>query len=817
MTVFRKFLISNVKFILFIALLLQGPVFAQSPAGFDPNNLSNVRIDELSDEQVAQIMKQIQGNGVSYEQAEQLAMQRGLPRSEAAKLRARISGTTAGSKNRSAGVSNPEDSITKSNIRKSDDNAQDVKEEIKKVNPKATVYGHEYFRDGNIKAFDRSADAKAPANYVIGIGDEIGVSVYGYSYYNEVLKVDARGAINPSQMGPIYVKGLTYENATGLIKSKMKQYFDLSNNKLEVTLAYSRSISVNIVGEVLQPGTYKIPALNSAFNALIVAGGPSDLGTLRSIQIKRGGKTVRTIDIYAFLNENLNTQEFFLEDNDFIVVPASKKLVKIAGEVKRPGTYEMLDKEDLTKLISYAAGLTSNAYTGKVQIKRVNPTQTQIIDVNLDSLMALKKDFPLMNGDEILIRNSVTDIINKITVKGAVNFPGEFNFYPGNKVNDIINKAGGLKPESNLDNAYLVRTKQDQTKAYFRLSLKEIQSNPNSEQNLALQALDELTIYSNRDYIDSLTISIFGAVRNEANQEFVNGMTLGDALQNAGGLKLEAENLRIEISRLSYFSTNYKDGEEVRVTVESIKLNDPKSFLNDADAGIVLQPFDQIFVRTVPNFGFQENVTLRGEVKYPGVYTLQSKNEKIADVIRRAGGLTEYAFDQGATYYRPTLQGGFVVFKLKDAMKNDNSKYNYTLKGGDVLTIPTITDYVSIQGSGIEYLSVIDRSQVNAPFVKGKSAKYYINEFGNGFTKEAWKKKTYVLQPNAKINRTKSFLGIKKYPKVTKGSTIYVVEKVKKEEQIKKEQEPFDWNKFIENTTIKLTGLATLIILFRQL
>ncbi len=808
-------------FYLLFSFLLIANSNAQVPAGVDPNNLSTVRVDELSDEQIMAILKQGEGAGVSIEQAELFARKRGLPASEAAKFKDRIGKIQSQGRAVSSEVTTPETAIIKK-VEEESDKANAITGKIvdgggAASSTKSTIYGQEYFRNGDIKIFDKSTDAKAPSNYIVGIGDEFGVSVFGYSYYNEVLKVDARGAINPQQMGPVFVKGLTFERAKSLIKSKMSQYFDLSNNKLEITLAYSRSITVNIVGEVVKPGSYKIPAINTAFNALILAGGPNDIGTLRNIQIRRDGKVIRTLDVYEFLNNPNSKQDYYLEDNDYIIIPTIQKLVRLSGEVNRATQFELKEKEGIVDLLKFAGGFKEGAYKDKIQIVRRSNIESKIIELNLDSLMKIKKDYDLQNGDQIVVKSTITEILNKVSIKGAVNFAGDYNLAKNDRLFDLIKKAGGLKNDANLDNAFLVRTKQDQTKEYFRINLKDLMSNKNSDQNLVLQKLDVLTIYSNKDYVEALGIQVLGAVRKEGSYDFVNSMTLGDALQNAGGLRLEAENLRIEISRLSYFSPNYNDGQEVRVIIESIKLSSNNSFLSDADAQIKLQPFDQIFVRRVPNFELQQNITIRGEVKYPGVYTLLSKDEKIDDVIKRAGGLNRFAFAEAATLYRPTLPGGYIVLKLNDALKSEKSKYNFSLREGDILTIPTVTDFVSIRGSSIEYLSVLDKDQVNAPYVGSRRAKYYINEFGNGFTKESWRKKTYVIQPNAKINRTKNFIVFKVYPKVTKGSTIYVVEKEKKEKQIKKETEPFNWNKFIESTTVKFTGLATLFILLRQL
>ncbi len=912
--------ISNTKRIVLLFsifhFLFSTPLQAQTTTGIDPNNLSSVRIDELSDAQVMSIVKQGEASGLTIEQAQAMAAKRGLPTSEVQKLKdrvAKIQGGGAKSAETAKGAESTETEIATKVIEKAAE-ATTLTGKIQDAGGVAkgtgnTIYGQEYFRNGDIKIYDKSTDAKAPANYIIGIGDEFGISVFGYSYYNEVLKVDARGAINPNQMGPIFIKGLTFERAKSLIRSKMGQYFDLSNNKLEITLAYSRSITVNIVGEVVKPGSYKLPAINTAFNALILAGGPNDIGTLRAIEIRRDGKTVRSLDVYAFLNDPKSTQDFYLEDNDYIVVSAAKKIVNIKGEVKRNSLFELLEKESLTDLIKYAGGLNANAYTGKIQIRRNSTTEIKIIDVNYDSLLKNKKIFNLFNGDEISIRSTLTELKNVITINGAVNFPGEYSYKNNIRVLDLIKNAGGIKEEAYLNTAYLVRTNDDLSKKYIEVNLAVAMQNANSEENILLEKRDLIRIYSSREYVDPFTISVsgavrkpqtfdyaegarlqeairyseglrvdadlqnayiirtndddskiylrvnlndalkdkisnqnillqprdqikiyslkdnirestikvFGAIRNPGDYDFVPGLTLGDVLKNAGGLNIEAENLRIEVSRLNYFSENYVDGQDIRVTVEKIRLNANNFNLTETEAQLKLQPFDQIFVRTVPNFETQQNITLRGEVKYPGVYSLLNKDERIDDVIKRAGGLTKFAFSESATLFRPSLTGGYIVMNMKRALKSHRNKYNYALRVGDTLTIPTVNDYVGIRGSSVEYLSILNKEQVNAPYVKNRRAKYYINDFGNGFSKDSWRKKTYVVQPNAKVNRTRDFLVFKIYPKVTKGSTIYVVEKIKKDKELKKEREPFNWNKFVENTTLKVTGVATFFVLLNQI
>jgi polysaccharide export outer membrane protein len=787
---------------------------AQIPAGIDPNNLSTVKVDELSDDQINAIFKMGQGTGMTITQAEQIAIKRGLPEIEVKKLIARLSNSNPiDSKNSKLALA---DSINLLNL-KAITNSYETTENIIPQEVKDQLYGRNIFRDGNIKVFDKSIDAKAPGSYIIGVGDEFGISVYGFSYYNEILKVDNRGAITPSQMGPIFVKGLSFDRAKALIKAKMNQYFDLKNNTLDITLAYSRSITVNIVGEVIKPGSYKLPALNTAFNALILAGGPSDIGTLREIQIRRDGKTIKTLDVYQFLNNPKSNMDFYLQDNDYIVVGATKKVVTILGEVQKPGSFELIEKEKIADLIQYAAGFKPSAYKSRIKVKRNLPKEIVYLEVNMDSLIKFKKEFDLFSGDTLLVSPSVNDVFNKVMIKGEVNFPGNYSFKKGDRISDLLNNAGGVKLDANLQVAFLVRKGDDSNKQYLHVNLEEILKDKSSTENIEMKKMDLLTVYSKKGFITKMNIEVFGEVVNAGKLDYLSGVTLFDAIVNSGGFKIEAENLRIEISRLNYFQDNYVDGQDVRVIVESIQLSSTNIFECLEAKNIKLSPYDQIFVRTVPNFMLQEDITLNGEVKYPGVYSLKSKNERVADVIKRAGGLTNFAYPEAATFYRANILGNYIVLDLESALKNKTSKYNYTLKNGDIISIPTVNDFVSIQGSSVEYLDVVGKAQINSPYVNNRRAKFYINKFGNGFTKDSWRKKTYVIQPNAKVNHTTNFLIFNIYPKVTKGSTIYVVNKPVKERKRNKNREEFNVNKFIENTMVKFTGIITLYLIFQKI
>lgn len=814
--IFRNVLFKT-KFIFLLLSIFLITINSHAQSNIDINNLSNVKIDELSDEEIRVIFEKGVGSGFTANQAEKLAKSKGLPAQEAVKLNERLTKMGLSTENMSTNANSD------TTIKQKEEEKENLDVKVPKIEPKAIkkdkelqAYGYDIFKNGNIKFFDKATDAKAKDNYIIGVGDELILSVYGYSYYNEVLKVDSRGRISPSQMGPIYVKGLTFEKARQLIKSKMNQFYDLSNNKFELALAYSRNINVNIVGEVAIPGSYNIPAINSVFNALIIAGGPTEIGSLRSIQIRRSGKTIKTIDIYSFLNDPNSNEEFYLEENDYIVIPPLGATFHISGEVKRPMIYELKESENLNKLLFYAGGISPNAYLKNIRITRINQIGVSILDVNLDSLIKNKKDYKLQSGDRVVIRSTSDEVTNIVNITGAVQLEGGIQFVDGDRVTDLIRKAGGLKKDALLEKAYLIRTKSNQEKETIIFSLKNILENPSSTENVKIMDRDSIIVSSYNDFKKESIISVFGEAKMPGNFEFIEGMTLGNALFLSGGLKYYADNMRVEISRISLFSKENENSNTSRVIIE--RINVPKDLmLEDNQMNLKLQPFDQIFIRKVPDFELQRNMKIIGEVKYPGMYTIISKDERVSNVIKRAGGLSRFAFVEGASLYRKGLDGGYIVLRLDKALKSENSKYNYTLKEGDILTIPTVIDFVAIRGSSLEYLNIVDQSQVNAPFVKGKRAKYYINEFGNGFSEKSWRKKTYVIDNNAKINKTKNYLLFKIYPKVSKGSVIYVVNKPAKPQVDLKERKPFDWNRFIENTTIKVTGIATLFLIFRQL
>ncbi len=774
---------------------------------------STVKASDFSDQQITELLKQAQQQGLGIDQVEQLALAKGLPQSEAAAFKERVqqmqaqsaavntTSADAGSQNTDANAARAQEAVVEAGVPVSGS------EVVAKPKERASsIYGQALFRSADMAVYERSLDAKAPANYELGIGDELGISLFGNSYYNQVCVVDNRGRIELGRnLGSVYVKGVKFENAKKLIRSAFSTTTNLSGSTLEVSLAYSRSIAVNLVGEVQNPGTYKIPATNTVFNALIAAGGPNDIGSLRQIELRRAGELVGTFDLYEFLQDPSSAP--FVQEGDFVVVKPLGQVVNLSGSVLRPTQYELKPGEGLKELLAYAGGPSASAYLGLVNIQRQENKTQKVFTLNYDSLARVGQAVALQNGDQVFVhgRNEYTE--NKVRVEGPVYFPGEYAFEPGETTQDLLKKAGGLLREAFGGRQFLVRTYEDNSVSYLPLD-------PNQTSvGLALQKNDRLLVFAQSRFVDNLSVSINGEIRAPGSFEYKAGMTLGDLVLLSGGLVYAAELDRVEIARSNLFSPTYQPGEEYKT--EILVLTVPK---NPTDSAAVwntpLQPLDIVSVRRIPNYEAQKTVTLSGEVKYPGTYVLLNKNTRVQDIVAQAGGLTPYAFPEGAQFRRPDAPGGYFVFDLPKALKSKRSEYNYRLEDGDKLIIPQVIDFVSVYGSALQFneYNQEQRNVINTPYVSGKRAGYYVRHYGNGYAPSAWRGKTYVVEQNGRIRKSLNLYVLHVSPKVKKGAEVYVVSKEAKAKSTKEKLEkiPTDWEAVISNITTKLTGLATL-------
>ena len=694
--------------------------------------------------------------------------------------------------------------------------------------PEATVYGHNFFRNDNMVIFDKVPNAKVNENYIVGSGDQLAVSVYGgVASYNESFTISEDGYLDIYGIGKVYLKGLTFENAKKLLKQRYSSYINLNQSNFDVSLVYSKSIQVNIVGEVLDPGSYNISSINTAFNALAAAGGPNDLGSVRNITVKRAGKVVSNLDIYKFLLDPGSTDDSYMSTGDYIVVSPIGKVVEVAGEVKRPFKYELLEGETLEDLFRYAGGLKATAYTRTIKVNRYVNNENFIIDVDLDSLRKSGIGFELKDGDLITITRIPEIIDNVVTIEGAVRIPGSYEMIEGIRISNLIEKAKGLNYEAYTERAYLIRKTEKLNEIYIPFNLQDILDNPSSASNLELQQFDKVEIFSKEKFKESFNVTIEGAVKEQGQFSYYDRMTLKDLLYYAGGLKVDAANNHIEIARIVNFNEARNENEPTRVIIESIEIGKNLD-IEDASQNFQLQPYDIVYVRSTPEFELQKSVNIQGEVRFPGTYTLLQKTETIADVIERAGGTTDYAYAEGATISRNGVTNALLF--LDKALEDPESKYNYVLRDEDVVFIPRQGDLVRLTGA-IEFPFVIkndstdnldNENEVMVPFDKGKSAKFYVKKYGRNFDKEAKRGDTYLVQPNGYVKRTRNFLWvIHFYPKVkVKGSLVvvpYKPEKDAKEEAAPPPPaEPFDWNEFMATLSAAILSFATIYVLVQN-
>ena len=723
--------------------------------------------------------------------------------------------------------------------------------------PKGRIFGQDIFRNQNISFFQKALDAKAPENYKVGSGDEISISVWGYNDFSETLEVDERGYISPSSYGRIYVKGITFKNMRSILKKKFSSFFDMQNSEIDVALSYSRVITVNIIGEVYNPGSYTIPAINTAFNALIAAGGPNQLGSVRNIYIKRDGVTIDSLDIYKFLFDPLKTNDIYLQDGDYLFIPPANNVVEISGAINRPYTYEAKKGESVGDLIKYAGGFISTAFKDIITLKRLDYNNIKVYDIKQSDLFIEN----IQDGDQIIVNQISNKLSNLVTVDGDVGVSGEYEFTENETLLELLKRSKCITNKTFLEKVYIIRVNDDRTKTHLSINLKAIIDNPSHKDNIQLKEFDVIRVLSIDDFDDDFNIVVKGAVRNAGKFNFGSGMNLQAALILSGGLTQQAQGSRVEVSRIMEYDIETNKLKPRRTVVKNIKIGDDLVLSSDAEE-FILQPFDQVFVRSNPDFEPAVNVTILGEVKYPGTYSILRKNEKVSSLINRAGGLTNYAYLDGvkmfrsfdiemsidnefqemnlsnelkesilnspdvANIYTEELQRkneeffnqennektlfksiDMVYLNLDKALKNSQSRFNLVLNEGDSIIIPKTMDVVHITGE----LMNLEGNSISAPFFQRKRAHYYVKNFAGGFNRGNDRSNTVVIYPNGIAKKSRDFVLFKVSPKVSKGSTIRVASK--KAKQKKRKESKVDWNKQIENAMLKISAVLTLWVL----
>ena len=684
------------------------------------------------------------------------------------------------------------------NPEEAEDKAPAQSGNMRQAAPGIQVFGRDIFQNSNL-TFEPSMNIATPVNYRLGPGDQIVIEVWGASEANITQKVTPDGYISIPDVGPINVNGLTVQAASNKIRSKLSQIYsgmassnvNLSTN-VKVSLGQIRTIQVNIMGEVSRPGTYALSSFSTVFHALYKAGGISPLGSLRNIKVVRGGKTVATVDVYDYIIHGRSHSDIRLQEGDVILASPYEALVLIQGKVKRPMYYEMKSSESIRTLINYAGGFANDAYTYAVTVTRNDSRERTVCTVD-DMNYGV---FQVKDGDAVNVGEILDRFNNRIEVKGAVYRPG---FYELGKdiqtVRDLINKADGLLEYAFTNRAVLHRENPDKSLEVVSVNLKSIMDG--SDADIPLKKNDVLFVPSIYDLESKGTLEILGEVFSPGTFPFAANTKLEDLIIMAGGLTESASTVRVDVTRRIIDPKSTKKQKEISKTY-SFSVKD--GFVVEGEPGFVLEPYDQVFVRRSPGYSAKVNVTISGEVEFEGDYALNIRNERLSDVIEKAGGLTEFAYIEGARLERvltpeelkqaqelldmvtnnnkiygndsivvpTTVSRTYSVgIDLAKILANPHSPIDPVLQEGDVIVIPQYMNTVNISGSVRKPNSVVYDPQMKL--------KDYITEAG-GYAERARKSGTFILYPNGHIKELGRRASAKE---IVGGSKIIVPQKAR--------------------------------------
>jgi len=794
---------------LFFILLLSFNANAQDI--IKSKDLSTVKVDYLSDDEIAKIISQLKSNNATINDVESMALSKGMTQNEFDKLRTRI--TEYERKN-----PKDKDKNSKDKDKKKEDKLNEIdkdsefgrkQEKIKNEKIKdsinALIFGSELFDNPTLN-FEPDLKMATPVNYVLGPGDKLEVSVYGVQQFDDTVPVNFEGKITIENVGQISVAGMSIEAASQKIKAAIARVYSTvrsGQSQVSVSLSDIRTIRVTIVGGK-QPGNYSISSLASVYNALHLAGGPGKNGSYRNIELLRNNKVYKNIDIYNFLVKGDQSDNVSLKDNDVIRIPAYSQRVTVEGEVKRPGVFEVKKGETFTDLLSFASGFNEFAYTASVNVMQKTGKEFKVHDINESEY----NSYSPQSGDVFRITKILNRFENRIKIEGAVFRPDYYSYSEGMRISDLITRAEGLKEDAYTKRARIIRLKTDLTTEIVNVDLSAALSG-DLNADIELKREDIITVYSILDFREEYKVTIDGEVKNPGEYEYFENLTLNDLVIQVGGLTGSASK-RVEIARMIK-SDVIDDDDPKRVELIEIEITADN---NEQIKNFALKPFDVINIRRIAVYEKPQMVIVSGAVGYPGKYVLANKKETVYNVVMRAGGLTSIANLDGMKIKRPIKEEQIKILesvdlnlskdddeelkssngvkttkdtlnklsrRLKDELKyatipvnwekivKDKNHYsNVTLFPGDEIEVAIYNEGVKVTGN------VLLTSEI--PYRSGKNFKYYINAVG-GVDNKGWKKKAYIIYPNGRADVTKSFLFFKSYPKVEPDSQIVVPEK----------------------------------------
>ena len=798
-------------------------------------DLTTLKVDELTDEQVEELVKRANEAGLGVSDFLQMAQLRGMPSVEVEKLRNRIGELSGGgSTTRSAGASS-RDPRKQLDLNQITQGLYDPQAELTDKDSGSHIFGATLFYQKNRRlSFEPSLNQATPKNYILGAGDVVFVDIYGQSekYYEATVNPD--GFVLLDNIGPVSVSGKTIEEATGIIKSRVARFYTgLSgpnpNTFIQVTLGNIRTIKVHILGEVRLPGTFTLSAFSSAFNALYAAGGPNENGTMRAIRLVRKNKTIAVIDVYELLIKGTANLDLQLEDQDVILVEPFLSRVKVTGEVKRPLTFEIGKEDNLDDLLSYAGGFTDLAFKDRVSISRITGNQRSVSDVYQNQYNI----FLLKGGDEIAVGKILDRYSNRVQIKGAVYREGTFALTEGLTLSQLVKNAEGLRGDAYTDRASILRTNGDLSTEMIEVNLKNVLAG--AAPDVILKREDVIRISSIYDIQNERYVQILGEVKRPGTYPYSQSMKIEELIILAGGLQESANSQDIEIAR------RLEDSDLGTLSdIIPARINADLSISSESST---LLPFDQVMVRKRSSFTMQRLVAVEGQVNSPGIFAIQNSMERVSDLVKRAGGLNQFAYLKGATLIRRTeffnteseqirrqrnlealkmkliedptnseaqqemLQRLFKDLPSEKANPVDSAVANAKKESLDQIATETPGVAVKLKESeavAIDLQKIIEnpgsendlileegdilsvpkllqtvrmRGDVVYPTTlrheTGRGLKYYINGAG-GFERRANKKQTYVVYANGAVKRTKGVFGIRTFPAIEPGAEVIV-------------------------------------------
>ncbi|MBV9988364.1 MAG: SLBB domain-containing protein [Chitinophagaceae bacterium] len=786
---------SLIRRILFVFCLLFCAQAVMSQDLLKGKDLSQVKVDLLSDADIMKLKSQLSANGMSIDQAEQIALSKGMPASEFAKLKARVAAAGTNNNNQGAGKLRPADNAEPTRTARINNSPDSLDRaiylEMLKRRPliDSMIFGSELYTSV-APSFEPNLNLATPLNYILGPTDEINVSVYGIQQYDGNLTVSPEGTVSIPSVGQVKVAGFTIEEVTSKLKTMMANsaypYLRTGAAKLAVTLTKIRTIRVNVIGANF-PGNFNISSLSTVFNALYLAGGPNSFGSFREIELLRNGKLERKIDLYRFLLNGDQSDNVGLKDNDVIRIPTYKKRVDIQGQVKRPGIFEVLPGEHFSQVLAFASGFTDTAYRADIKVFQRNDRERKVVDLSA----AQYDSYEPQSGDVFVVSKLLNRFENRVKITGAVFRPDVYALTPGLKVADLIRKADGLREDAFTGRGQILRLEDDLTRSIVSFDIQRALAN-DPVNNVTLRREDEVLIAAVQELRDTFKVTIQGEIRMPGQYEYVANLTVKDLILQAGGFT-DAAYKNIEISRLlkrdSVAISDIRASEIISTQIDGD--------LKSAAANIELRPFDVVTVRRKAGYQLPESIVISGQVQFPGPYTLNSIDERVSSIYKRAGGAMPDANLAGAYIKRyPTKSEQEIAQNITRKVQRTVRDTSEMAANKESLTdfdqIPLNFDYILSHPGSAEDILLKSNDEIiipkysaqvrisrgvllptQIPYQQSYTVMDYISAAG-GFSDRARKSKVFVVYPNGKAAMTRHFLFFRHNPKVLPGSEIIV-------------------------------------------